>query len=100
MAGYTAEAVHGSERASEVGEVNDRFNGDHVKGIEEYEDELRKKYADDSVEKSVDDNTVPSVPENALTDSGTRDKPRKARKQDLIDFMSENLDDKTDDGWV
>lgn len=64
MAGYTAEAVHGSERASEGGEVNDRFNGDHVKGIEEYEDELRKKYADDSVEKSVDDNTVPSVPDN------------------------------------
>ena len=36
----------------------------------------------------------------ALTDSGTRDKPRKAWKQDLIDIMSENLDDKTDDGWV
>ena len=39
----------------------------------------------------------------ALTDSGTRDKPRKLWKpwkQDLIDFMSDYLDDKTDDGRV
>ena len=45
---------------------SDRFNGDHVKGLEEYEDELRKKLADDSVERTADSNTVPSVSDNRV----------------------------------
>ena len=45
---------------------SDRFNGDHVKGLEEYEDELRKKLADDSVERTADSNIVPSVSDNRV----------------------------------
>ena len=68
---------------------SDRFNGKHVIGFEEYEDELRKKLTDDSVEGAVGNNSVPSVPHNGT--DGFWDKRQAKEALETLEAGSDRL---------